>query len=48
MKPKKPRYKGELGKPIYVGSIPIEAANEEQQGRIEKALSKRPSRSYRS
>jgi hypothetical protein len=38
MKPKKPRYKGELGKPIYVGSIPIEAANEEQQGRIEQGI----------
>jgi hypothetical protein len=38
MKPKKPRYKGELGKPIYVGSIPIEAANEEQQERIEQGF----------
>jgi len=38
MKPKKPRYKGELGKPIYVGSIPFEAANEEQQERIEQGI----------
>jgi hypothetical protein len=38
MKPKKPRYKGELGKPIYVGSIPIEATNEEQQERIEQGI----------
>jgi len=41
MKPKKPRYKGELGKPIYVGSIPFEAANEEQQERIEQAAIKK-------
>ena len=38
MKPNKPRYKGELGKPIYVGSIPIEATNEEQQERIEQGI----------
>ena len=38
MKPKKPRYKGELGKPIYVGGIPFEAANEEQQERIEQGI----------
>jgi hypothetical protein len=38
MKPKKPRYKGELGKPIYVGSIPFEAANEVQQERIEQGI----------
>ena len=38
MKPKKPRYKGELGKPIYVGSIPFEAVNEEQQERIEQGI----------
>src|SRR6266446_45055 len=38
MKPMKPRDKGELGKPIYVGSIPFEAANEEQQGRIEQGI----------
>lgn len=38
MKPKKPGYKGELGKPIYVGSIPFEAANEEQQERIEQGI----------
>ena len=41
MKPKKPRYKGELGKPIYVGTIPFEAANEEQQERIEQAAIKK-------
>jgi hypothetical protein len=38
MKRKKPRYKGELGKPIYVGSIPFEAANEEQQERIDQGI----------
>jgi hypothetical protein len=31
MKTKKRTYKGELAKPIYVGSIPIEGANEEQE-----------------
>jgi len=38
MKTKKPRYKGELAKPIYVGSIPIEGTNEEQQEWIEQVI----------
>jgi hypothetical protein len=46
MKPKKPRYKGELGKPIYVGTIPIEGTNEQQeridQGIEQAAINKLP------
>jgi hypothetical protein len=38
MKPKKPRYKGELAKPIRVGSIPIRATNEEQSEWIEQVI----------
>jgi hypothetical protein len=38
MKTKKRRYKGELAKPIYVGSIPIEGANEKQQECIEQVI----------
>ena len=38
MKTRKPRYKGELAKPIYVGSIPIEGANEEQSEWIEHVI----------
>jgi hypothetical protein len=38
MKTKKPSYKGELAKPIYVGSIPIEATNEEQSEWIEQVI----------
>jgi hypothetical protein len=38
MKTKKPSYKGELAKPIYVGSILIEATNEEQSEWIEQVI----------
>jgi hypothetical protein len=36
MKTKKPRYKGELAKPIRVGSIPIETTDEKQSEWIEQ------------
>jgi hypothetical protein len=38
MKTKKPGYKGELKKPIYIGSIPIEGANEVLPKWIEREL----------
>jgi hypothetical protein len=38
MKLKKPRYKGELAKPIRVGSIPIRTTNEEQSEWIEQVI----------
>jgi hypothetical protein len=38
MKTKKRQWKGELAKPIYVGSIPIESTNEEQPEWIEQEL----------
>jgi hypothetical protein len=38
MKSKKPRYKGELRKPIYRGSIPIERTDEEPPEWIEQEI----------
>ena len=38
MKTKKPRYKGELAKPIRVGSIPIVATAEEQSEWTEQLI----------
>jgi hypothetical protein len=46
MKTKKPRYKGELNKPIRVGSIPIETTNESsewiEQGIEQEMIEKLP------
>jgi hypothetical protein len=41
MKTKKRRWKGELRKPIYIGSIPIEGANEKLEASVEQEVIER-------